>query len=510
MRKPLYRQLPNLGRTLLLLFSCAAGCTALVWTCWPELVHELDTSIVKLYEHGSTEAWNEAREVVVVDRARGIERLADLLEDLEDIQKSDRLGGIKRAALDLLTASLEAEGDFARAAGWAERWTGFDERDLNARIRLAELLSRTAGREEEGIGLLAEVQRRIPEVEAINESYVGMLIAAGRGAEACQVLLDALRAGVDPLSLPTRVEEGWMVFVDSGDGFGPGNREVVRGRLGEDGSFEIPLRIPSRTRRIRIDPPPHSSFRMTRAHLELDLGGERVTAGLGDLSVRLEQIDGDPGAMECTADKQDPRLVMNLEGLISGDAARMTLRARIADEPEPRAGGSTWNLYWDEGRGFRPELREKIEVGVTGGFLELSFGLPQGARKLRIDPPPGSCFRLEAPTLEYRLAGQTVSLNLCELPIRLHEMELVRGALQVSASARDPYISWFNRGDCRPGISARFRAELSLASPKWVRDVLSRPEMSDIERGLAASGDHATLARLDALRARVMREEVIR
>ena len=250
--KPYYRHLPNLGRAALLIFALVASSTVLVWNQWPELVHDLDYVIVKAYRTGTETAWNEAR-VPTHDRARRIELLEELLGDLESIRKGDRLGPIKRGALDRLTAELQAQGDHARGIEWAERWVAFDDRDINGQVRLARLLYRAGERRDEGIHILGELQRRFPGEESISQAYIGMLIEQARHTEACGILLDYLRAGApDSLS----AIQDWEVFWDVGEGFSPRTRKPVVGELGGDGTFELTFAIPPDSRRVRIDPPP--------------------------------------------------------------------------------------------------------------------------------------------------------------------------------------------------------------------------------------------------------------
>ena len=130
MRRLPYRNLPNLGRASLLFLALLAGGTALIWSQWPRLVHGLDDWIVEVYRGDVERAWTEAREVLSGDRDRGIELLVDLLEDLEDISKGDRLQPIKRQALDLLTGCLQDRGNYQRGIGWARTWVSFQRTPL--------------------------------------------------------------------------------------------------------------------------------------------------------------------------------------------------------------------------------------------------------------------------------------------------------------------------------------------------------------------------------------------
>ena len=326
--KPYYRHLPNLGRAALLIFALVASSTVLVWNQWPELVHDLDYVIVKAYRTGTETAWNEAR-VPTHDRARRIELLEELLGDLESIRKGDRLGPIKRGALDRLTAELQAQGDHARGIEWAERWVAFDDRDINGQVRLARLLYRAGERRDEGIHILGELQRRFPGDERISEAYIRMLIEQARHTEACGILLDYLRAGASD-SLPAI--QDWEVFWDVGDGFSPRTRKPVVGELGGDGTFELTFAIPPDSRRVRIDPPPFSRLTMSRPQLHV-LGPREATVNLWEIPLYLNEMSQSGKALHVQESSTDPYWFWAMSGQETDQQLLVSFQTQLSQAP---------------------------------------------------------------------------------------------------------------------------------------------------------------------------------
>ncbi|MDP6098175.1 MAG: hypothetical protein QGG67_19665, partial [Gammaproteobacteria bacterium] len=109
----------------------------LVWILFrysTDTIDRLDNKIVSFYvdfyRTELAEARNQIKEIKSVDL------LEQLLGKLSAIQRNDRLSGIKRQSLDLITETYLKRSENEKAVHWAEIWTEFDERDLPGAVRL--------------------------------------------------------------------------------------------------------------------------------------------------------------------------------------------------------------------------------------------------------------------------------------------------------------------------------------------------------------------------------------
>ncbi len=135
-----------------------------MWTQWPALVRDLDARIVKTYEGGPNRALSEARELLSSGDGRGADLLESTIEELDGIHKGDRLYLVVRDALSLLTEHLRDRGELARGLYWCNVWVELDERDLDAHVRLAQLLYADGASQNKAVQRLVDLQHRFPEV----------------------------------------------------------------------------------------------------------------------------------------------------------------------------------------------------------------------------------------------------------------------------------------------------------------------------------------------------------
>lgn len=62
--------------------------------------------------------------------------LTGLLEDLDPVKKSDRLGLIKQKGFTLLTGLLAEEAQWEALFEWTTRWVEFSHKNITAQLRI--------------------------------------------------------------------------------------------------------------------------------------------------------------------------------------------------------------------------------------------------------------------------------------------------------------------------------------------------------------------------------------
>lgn len=474
-----------------------------MWTQWPVLVRDLDDRIVWRYGGGPNRALSEARELLSSGDGRGADLLESTIEELDGIHKGDRLYLVMRDALSLLTEHLRDRGELARGLYWCNVWVELDDRDLDARVRLAQLLYEEGASRNQAVQQLAVLHDRFPEVEQISATLVDMLLDQGREQEACQVLVSYLQVGAVPLDTPSGLQKDWRVFWDVGDGFADGMSKPVLGELSANGWLAMPFHIPLGARRLRIDLPPLSRLRLTEPRLQLAAGGVERTVNLMDLDLGLHDVTSDGQVLEVSSGGWDPYFTMMLPALAPDRDLQVTVRGGIASEPAPLTGAGPWEVFWDTGDGFNATQAQPVPMKIVGDYLELSFSVPNVARRLRMDPPSESRFRFVLPQLQ--INGATAA-NLWEIPLHFNQMSQDGHVLDVPGGQKDPFFSWA-MSDLPGGqqLSITLQAQVTATPPSWAGDVLDLPGMEILERDLRASEDMELLRRLDRLRNRVGR-----
>ncbi len=101
-----------------------------------------------------------------------------------------------------------------------------------------------------------------------------------------------------------------------------------------------------------------------------------------------------------------------------------------------------WQIYWTTEKRFSPYQSKKVFPNINeNNILSLSFNLPPGVRKLRIDPPSFTRFTLFRPEIiSQGQAGQTSS-KLWEIPLGLNHMGKKDDKLEITED-EDPYFYW--------------------------------------------------------------------
>ncbi len=100
-----------------------------------------------------------------------IKRLESFANDLKIVKRQDRLGPIKRETMGILSKAYEELGKLEKALHWADMWVAFDERDLYAQVRKAQLMCRIPELTNEGKDLLARLYKKVPEAEVVTNAY---------------------------------------------------------------------------------------------------------------------------------------------------------------------------------------------------------------------------------------------------------------------------------------------------------------------------------------------------
>lgn len=162
----------NCCLTFLLLTTFFAFCTIIIWTLNPSLVNELDGWVVRTY---TSHYKDKLKEAMAEPREQQEDKLIQLIKSLEHIKKRDRLYHVKRQIfLSLINLSM-IEKKYNEAIYWTERWVDFDEKDLVAKLKKAQILYSIPGRKDEGRLILENLYHRYPDVKKISDNYKIMM-----------------------------------------------------------------------------------------------------------------------------------------------------------------------------------------------------------------------------------------------------------------------------------------------------------------------------------------------
>ena len=465
------KRLFNLIRGTLLAITLLGGVVALFWIYGPQQIDRLDHWVVSRYMAGYQERLREARSQAgkVPDQAIG--QLEGLLSDLEEVEKADRLGRIKRQALFLLVQLLEKRGDVARALVWTRRWVAFDPHDLNARYREAMLLYQTPSSREQGMAAMARLYRMMPEVARVAMGYARLLYEAGQGEQAAVVMNRYRELRREQGGAPLPLAE---VFLDHGRGFSAATRIRVYPVTLDQGRSGLFFTAPAGVRRLRIDPlqtlvAPRLFIWWGDTGRSIDLARETLRfhemsrVGKDRLGVdgedpylvwRLpEPLSRQPLALLLVA-REDIRPAWMLQGMPGGKGMRSSTPAAAGEEPLPDLQGARryllqalqnypMELFWRNGKAtFSPrrKLRERprLEQDGTGGRLEVRFTLPEAteASALRVDLAaiPGVAYRPEALRLETASGTRPIAPS----GMKTNQLQSVDGWLRPDGN--DPYL----------------------------------------------------------------------
>ncbi len=146
-----------------LILTCFFIVVFLMWIFTPDRIDNIDKQIVekytKEYKLRYKSGINKINEGDITD---GIKELEELLNDLKDIKKGDRLDHIKRKCMRKLVKELIHVGRSKRARILIEQWKEFDKNDIFSHLEYANLLIQNPDTREQGDKLLMELLKQYP------------------------------------------------------------------------------------------------------------------------------------------------------------------------------------------------------------------------------------------------------------------------------------------------------------------------------------------------------------
>ncbi len=291
----LFRFLGYSVRALLALTALAAVAVALVWITRSDLIKSLDENLKSRYVSPHQEQLKVGnRELSAGNVERGIEILEALLQRLRQTKKGDRLAGLKTHALNQLAAGylrLENKRDALRVY---DDHIVFDDRDLQAQIGRAALLSRLPDRSKEGRALVEGFYRQVPTAPIVASEF--LKLACSR-----QDLTAAARAAynVHSTSLMRAALEDWFFFWDTGNKFSAAQRWRGRAELtsGSRVRLKATLRETGKLQKFRVDLP--AGIRVSLENIEISFvaGDNRFHITAGDVKFHPRGMERLPGGV---------------------------------------------------------------------------------------------------------------------------------------------------------------------------------------------------------------------
>ncbi len=486
-------------RIVLLVITLLACATLLLWQFGGSWVNQFDGFVVKTYQGHYQSRLSKAVTILSRSPSEGVTLLDELLVDLRDVSKRDRLERLKRRTLKQLVQALETKGDIVQALDWAERWVDFDKMDIYAQLWLSRLLSVTPGREDEGRILLGDIYKKMPESPVIIDEYAERLFEEGKVVEA---FLAASRTYATQDSLKGQL---WQVFWDTGEGFNAKQKMSIMPPLGGEDRIILPFEVPGTVRRLRVDPPIASRIviaepRMIRmdANQEYTLNLWEVSLGLVDISkqgTELTTSGGDDpyffwtlppeltshpgvfsGRVEAYLEEAYPAVMERIAALPEGDTLDVFLNEmaesealrhlQVIRERQKRLQtaslkGKKLEFFWKSpGEVFVAERRVKADL--VGSFEEdrlrfdVSAPLDKSLAELRIDLPDivGVEYTIEFLEILGGKGLQRINLSVVNT-VQEHMVE--RDGARFRVIGVDPYFSVILPGGVQVVDSVRIR-----------------------------------------------------
>lgn len=304
------------------LFLFAAPTVDAWFDAIPERIARRLTERMAEAQAGLVPVAGETLDAAAERRAQALRRFTALANDLRDQQKGDRGFPIRRDCLTTLASAAADDGAFALSANYASELLEADERDLIAARLAATARARVPESAAEGLDELRALHRRFPSLLPIASALASELFRRDLVAEAFPVILSAYEE-VDP-----RARIPWRIYFDFGDGF-DASKEVTPS-FAASGELRIGVELIAGTRRLRIDPPPACSLRLSDPALATLNDVSRRTLPFRALSPRLNQMRQEEDGSLTTTGGEDPFVELTLP-------AAMVIKSNIPIEVLARA-----------------------------------------------------------------------------------------------------------------------------------------------------------------------------
>lgn len=310
-------------------------------------------------------------------------RHAALLARLRDTQREDRDADIVRHCYHELADLAEARGDLEAATAWLQARHEFDDRDLVAAVRHAQLLCRAAATATNGRAKLRQLAARFPGHALVVTALVEQALADGNPRHARSALAAALRAPRPQL---------WRLTRDDGAAI---DLVPVRTATG----LRLGCRLESPCSQLHLAPPDNGD----------DLLAARLTLGVGADAPRLLARHDDAGfvfdlhrlpaesidvAIEIDVRSRCPRWLAALHLRLGGEV-KVDGIVESADHPV----GTERVVPMPT---VAPNARHDFDLVVP-------LGIPIGGLRIELPDREGLRYRLDL--LELTLAGRTETVT---------------------------------------------------------------------------------------------------
>lgn len=290
----------NRLRQLLLLISLVGLLTSGVFVFYPQGVDWADWALRGVWMHRVDVDMQEVRKLRSEGDLEGAEKvLAELVESMDGVQIGDRRDPWWRTAMRERIQVLRKLDRLEEAIGCARQYHAYAPRDADNTLMLGTLLMHSPEHVEEGLQVLGDLQRWIPEWSRVVDAYGKALVSQGRDQEAVEVGLQFLRRG------EAQQSRDWMFFWDVGNSFeGDNSQRMDLEQAVEPGDFTARVKLPLREtplRALRIDPPVWASLRASNWTVTVKIGDQVVAfdkAGQLDKRSRIRELPND--ALETT------------------------------------------------------------------------------------------------------------------------------------------------------------------------------------------------------------------
>ncbi len=139
--------------------------------------------------------------------------LLDFLEDIESIQKEDRIAPIKsRAYRAFVAMARKSDASVEDTLQWYDQWMTFDRNNINVPVQKALFLT-SIQQHNEAITILSELFEIFPESDTVARAYAHTLLAASKPEQVVKVLSKFRQQRV--AKPHGRWRTGWRYFDDS-------------------------------------------------------------------------------------------------------------------------------------------------------------------------------------------------------------------------------------------------------------------------------------------------------
>jgi hypothetical protein len=323
----------NSIRWLLLLIAAVALLVGALWQFDEALVNRFSNAVVDSYM-----GFYQRRLDIATEEAEQGDpaQLVSFLASISGTEKGDRLDPIKRQAFKIIIETYQAQNNIGAALEWSEDWKQFDDRDFQASLINAELLMSTEESYAEGLQALADLNKKLPYVQAVSDVYLGELLGTQKFLEAYLVVDRAS----DQYLGGTRdwMRRTWMVYWDSGRSFNGKEKLSVEPKFGDSGELILEFELEANIKKLRMDPPPNFELFIHAPEIATGELEQKVVQKLANLPLTLHQMSNKSGTLK-TDGGDDPYFYWNQpEQLIFPHRQNWVFTARVRERlPEALA-----------------------------------------------------------------------------------------------------------------------------------------------------------------------------